>query len=228
MNTNKYNKIYSIEFLRIILIFSVVLLHLNLINPRFSYFHTKSFDLAFSVDFLFIIGGFFLHKQISSKISLGTLQHIGKRWLRLAPGVLFCYVILVLAGFQYWGFFPHALSLTMCWGCGPQNVAGGPDWYVGVYFLTSCFFVSIFKKSRDIVWILLILTTIIGWCLQINVSRGHGLDTRDMYYSVLSRHIVRGVTCMGLGMVASYLSISWRGIVIQGGGVLYRDSRQPY
>lgn len=223
LNTIKFQRIYFVEFLRVLFISSVILLHLLNISPQFAYFHTKSFHLAFSVDFFFIIGGFFLYREIVSHVSLNTTQLIGKRWIRLAPNVICCYIILLLAGIQYWGYFPYALSLTMSCGFGPLSVAGGPDWYVGVYFLVSCFFLALFKKARDLAWIYVILVIAIGWCIQVNLPLGHGLDTRDMYYSILYRHVVRGLTCMGIGMVASYLSMLWHGMIIRGGGILFRS-----
>ena len=215
---NKFQRIYFVEFLRVLLILSVVLLHLLDINPKFAYFHTKSFYLAFSVDFFFIIGGFFLYREIISHASLNAIQLIGKRWIRLAPNVIFCYIILLLSGIQYWGNFPYALSLTMSSGFSPVSVAGGPDWYVGVYFLVSCLFLALFKKARDLAWIYVFLVITLGWCLQINLPLGRGLDTRGMYYSILNRHIVRGLTCTGIGMLASYLSMLWHDAIIRGGG----------
>ncbi len=138
-----------------------------------------------------------------------VFAQVGKLWMRLMPGVIFCYVLLVAVGVRHWYNFPFCL-LSAGEGTGiNRTLIGWGDWYVEVYFILSVFFISLFHISRKSAWLWICTLTILCWCVQMNNKPGKCLALGGMYYGALAYGIVRGFTCMTLGMVASCLSNVW-------------------
>ena len=150
--TTKGKRIYFVEFLRIFLILSIVLVHIggridrDLRASICMLFHTKTWALQFAVECFFIIGGFFLYKTIKNTSLPKLSTRIANLWLRLMPGIIFCYAILVCLGAREWWNFPFCLFPAEGYGL-PGILVGYGDWYVGVYFVVSCFFIALFSEN---------------------------------------------------------------------------------
>ena len=203
---NKTRRIYFIEFLRLFLILAIFLMHLGqVIDPELGdkmrlLCQTKAYKVGFGVEIFFLIGGFFLYQNLArtSKFRLSTA--VGKLWLRLMPGLIFCYLILVLLGARKWCLFPFVFIPSSGWGiCG--ELVGFGDWYVGVYFFTSCLFISLFSTSHKSAWIWVSVLLFTCLCMQKNVK-----PVKGMYYGFLTHQMVRGLSCMALGIIASHLA----------------------
>ncbi len=228
MNDTKVSKskrLYFIEFLRIFLILSVFLVHIGdyvdtgLKNDICSFFHTKSWRLWWAVEVFFIIGGFFLYGKIAKSKAINIGSSIGKLWLRLMPGIIFCYLLLVLLGDRDWWMFPFCFFPAALYGFSGEVVPFG-DWFIGVYFIVSCLFLSLFYVSRRSAWFWILTLMFLCWCLQINGKPTKGMGHGGMYFFFLAHGTVRGLSCMALGMLASYLSRRWS---LRGGGIrMYR------
>ena len=212
--TNKKGRIYSVEFLRVFFILSIFVYHVgkyvdeSLKEDILVFFHSKSWALHYGVECFFIIGGFFLYRSIAKTDSICFVSSIGRLWMRLMPGLIFWYVILVICGIGNWWDFPFAFFPT--WGYGmARPLLTYADWYVGVYFIVSCFFISLFALSRKGAWIFLCTLAIICWCLQTNMKPLRGRGAYDVYYGCICLGLVRGLSCMALGVTAAYLSKLW-------------------
>lgn len=210
----KGKRIYFVEFLRVFLIVSVALFHVGgeidqgLKASIFTLCHTKIWAPYFAVECFFIIGGFFLIGAIKkSKFSQASV-HMGKLWLRLMPGIIFFYVILVCVGAREWWNFPYCFFPSAGYGL-PGMLVGYGDWYVGVYFVVSCFFIALFLENRKSAWRWVCVIMILCWCLQMNAKPQNGFGSGGMFFGLLSGGTVRGFSCTALGMIAGYLSEQW-------------------
>lgn len=207
-------KIYFVEFLRIFLILSVFLTHLGdlidagLKDSILSFFHTKSWRLGYATDWFFVIGGFFLYRRIAKAEGASVVAFIGKLWIRLMPGIIFCHVILVLLGVMKWWDFPFLLFPAAGTGFSREMV-GYSDWFIGVYFTVSCLYFSLFAVSRRSAWLWLCGVMVLCWCILMNDKPAKGIGMGGMHYGALADGTVRGLSCMALGMVAAHLSNLW-------------------
>ena len=171
-------------------------------------FHTKTWALQFAVECFFIIGGFFLYKTIKNTSLPKLSTRIANLWLRLMPGIIFCYAILVCLGAREWWNFPFCLFPAEGYGL-PGILVGYGDWYVGVYFVVSCFFIALFSENCKSAWRWVCVIMILCWCLQMNAKPQRGFGTGGMFFGLLAGGIVRGFSCMALGLVAAFLSEQW-------------------
>lgn len=212
--TTKGKRIYFVEFLRIFLILSVFLVHVgDWIDPELKrsvlrLCNTQVWRLQMAVMYFFIIGGFFLYRK-AMKVEASTVcQGICKLWIRLMPGIIFFYALLVSVGCRFWWNFPFTFFPAAGHGVATALV-GWSDWFVGVYFIVSCFILGLFAMNRQSAWIWLIAGILISWWIERNAHAGRGNGTYGLYYEFLSGGTIRGISCMGLGMVAAYLSERW-------------------
>lgn len=216
-DTSKHNserpRIYFVEFLRIFLILSVFLVHVGdwidtgIKGQVLTFFHTKAWSLPFAVDCFFIIGGFFLCRRITKTMeTTSVVTSIGRLWMRLMPGIIFCYVLLALAGAMEWWKFPFCFFPSA--GCGfSPAIVGYSDWFMGVYFLVSCLYLSLFSISRRGAWLWICVIMILCWFVQVSGKPGKGASFGGMYLMALGS--LRGLSGMALGMVSSYLCNLW-------------------
>lgn len=222
-------RLYLVEFLRVFLILSVFLVHVGdwidtpLKRNILEFFHTKDWKPWFAVEPFFIVGGFFLYKRIvrllygdegkseyPPPVRPDIFSFFVRLWVRLMPGIIFCYTLLVTFGARNWWDFPFLLFPASGYGITAELV-GYADWFIGVYFLTNCLFMTLFFSFRKTAWFWVCTLTILCWCLTLNMQADKLVmgGTGGMYYGFLSRNMARGISCMGLGMVAAYLSGRW-------------------
>lgn len=199
-------RLYMVEFLRLFFLFFIILGHCydgaaNLIPKEKIYhlFHTTSMITAMGVEFFFIIGGFFLYKNLGNTAS----SLIKKTYVRLLPALLFVFlstVILTDVAFKYW---PNIIFLSTGLSLSPSRVTGWGDWYVGVYFWTTCLYIALFQtpKSRAFT-----ITGILVYLSLMLLTHAHVSSWLDPYYTVIGKNLTRGLSCMGLGIIISYLS----------------------
>lgn len=232
-NSRGSDRIYFVEFFRVFLILSVFLCHIGdwidveLKEDIMSFFGTKKWFLGFAVHPFFIIGGFFLYSRLPKMAVNGTSEcahaeilppspvqssvfsSIGKLWMRLMPGVIFCYTVLLISGARNWRQLPFCFFPSEYYGLS-RELVGYSDWFVGVYFVTSCLFTALFAAYRDrSAWIVICVLTLICWCVQTTIQSNSMLLCNGLYYGFLTPELARGICCMGLGMMAGYLSEHW-------------------
>ncbi|MCI7535925.1 acyltransferase family protein [Candidatus Avelusimicrobium faecicola] len=201
----KQPRLYTIEFLKVFFMFFIILGHCmgqypDLKNSVLAFFHTKSMQTWFGVEFFFIIGGFFLYRKVlSTKNIFGLIKKI---YVRLLPALLFVFLLCVASGTNRIYQFPAILSLTTGLSI-PGEVTGWGDWYVGVYFWCSLLFIGLFSNNikRGFFW-----TAVLSYfalCLEFNAPNPGFVKT---YYTVIGSEILRAVYSMGIGAVAAYLA----------------------
>ncbi len=212
----KGGRVYFVECLRIFLILSVFLVHVGdwidaeMKKSILGFFGTSKWWLAFAVYPFFIIGGFFLYGRLSKEEAIDVFSHIGKLWVRLTPGVIFCYALLVTLGARNWWAFPFCLFPSCGYGLYPGHIlVGYSEWFIGVYFVTCRLFIALFATMRRGAWILICVLMLICWCTQISIKSGSVLKCGGMYYGFLTPELTRAISCVGLGMIAGYLSAHW-------------------
>lgn len=211
----KGKRVYFVEFLRVFLILSVFLVHVGdeidteMKKNILEFFGTGRWELAFAVQPFFIIGGFFLYGRLAKQGSISVFSHIGKLWVRLMPGIIFCFTLLVIFGARKWWQFPFCFFPSADYGL-PGGLIGHSDWFVGVYFATSCLFIALVATLRRGAWIPICILMLICWCTWMTVKPNSVLMPGKMYFGFLTRRFAIGISCMGLGMVAGYLSAHWK------------------
>lgn len=93
---------------------------------------------------------------------------------------------------------------------GDWVLIGWGDWFVGAYFAVSCLFIGLFTMYRRKAWLWLCLLIFLALCIQVNVKPLKGLALGGMFFGWIPVSLVRGFTCMGLGMIAAGLSTQWQ------------------
>ena len=212
-------RIASVEFLRIVFCFLIIWGHLQdavalmgSFNQNFFHSSKELFkNTHWSVEFFFIIAGFFLFRQLQHK-SIDTIAYVKKLYLRLAPTFFFVLLLLFGMGILENGaewidaivLFP-GLSL-------PKEVAWWGDWFIGVYFWCMLFYFLLLKHKKDS-WMLYALPLVyVMLSAKIN---GIVLDSTDKsvltslngtYWNVLGVSVARGLGSIGLGILTGWLA----------------------
>lgn len=213
-------KIYSIEFLRVFLILSVFLVHIGdridtgMKQDILKFFGTNSWHLAFATHPFFIIGVFFLYGRLAKGEGTDVFANIGKLWMRLMPGIIFCYAVLLILWARLWWMLPFCFFPSSGYGLSGSGLSyelvGYSDWFVGVYFVTNCLFVALFAMFRRRALFPVCILMFFCWSAQTRIRSDSMLMSDGMYFGFLSPPFALGICCMGLGMVAGYLSARWK------------------
>jgi peptidoglycan/LPS O-acetylase OafA/YrhL len=200
-----HNRLYTVEFIRILLAFSIILWHCvckysTVKENALSFFHTKYMNSWFGVEFFFIIGGFFLWRQIQKATSATAL--IKKIYLRLLPALTFVFLVDVLLKTSHIDRFPGVLILTTGLSI-PGEAAGWGDWYVGAYFWASCLFIGLFMLCRKQAFIWMFVLMYFTLCLKFHAPNDGWMKT---YYTIIGNQFIRAIYSMGIGIFAAYLT----------------------
>ncbi len=196
---------YSIEFLRIFAIFSVILLHVgshidtDLKKLILEALHSNTWHLHYAVELFFLIGGFFLYHGLSKHPALTIFARIKKLWLRLIPGMLFAFVVLAGIGRKDWWDFTFVLPLLSGTALPPHTLQWG-DWFIGTYFWSSCLYLGILSLKGPSKWVW------VGILVYVSL-RLYGKDMKipTPFNVVFWIDMLRSVSCMGLGITAAFL-----------------------
>ena len=211
--TSPTSRFYAIEFLRIIFISGIVFFHIivqctALRDSYLNFFHTSSHQLFFGVECFFIIGGFFLVRNLLRTPEKQTaFRRIQKLWWRLAPGLIFVFLILSFTNKGVsWRHFPVCLYLIPGTGLAP-GITGWGDYFIGTYFLISCLLIGLFTYQKNSAWLILSVTCYMLISLQTHIKPTlPKLEVGGIYFNIIANGIVRGFTCMGLGALSAFLS----------------------
>ena len=199
-----------VEFLRILFISGIVFAHIgkqintNLLKDFHQFFGATS-NLGFGVEGFFIISGFFLYKSIIKRTG-SAFEHIQKLWIRLLPALLFGFAIVLCLGSCSWWKVIDLLFFIPGTGLA-REVIWNSEWFVCVYFLVSCLWIGLFNYSEKFAWVLVGVLAYFALSLQIHAHPVHYSNSIDqVYYTLITTGICKGLACMSLGMIASYIS----------------------
>lgn len=198
-------KIKNIEFLRVFLIVTIVLFHMELsLNKLHTVFfhnmHTSMDYARNAVEAFFIIAGFFL---ILTFKNLPVWEFIKKKYFRLMPAAMFSVIVCAIGWILnvfHFKFIPNFLSGTLlcCFGrfwCKGLNVA---LWYSSALFFGFIVFYLIIKFTKEKCQIpIFILIAFISYLLLSVLYHG---DYRGYY--IIFWGIVSGSTLRAFGGIA--------------------------
>lgn len=208
----KPQRLYMVEFLRVWFILCVFILHVlsrysQESNNALTYlFGTAKHNMGMSVECFFVIGGFFLYKRLTSDIS--PFELIKKTWLRLAPGLIFAFLVCVTFSKVRFAHLPAILFLAQGTGVSHPDVhiLNCGDWFVGCYFWTTCLIIGIFQLPKrwafPVLGILMYAFLIMffdnpKWIANLTIQPRVGIVTTGM---------IRGIYSMGAGVFVAFLA----------------------
>lgn len=207
----KSKRIYSVEFLRIWFILCVIVYHIYKVSPQIEgdllqLFHSSGMRLGTATDLFFVIAGFFLYRRIAQGTS-GAGEMIKKIYLRLLPVTLFALIICLALGRIKMSNIPFSIAQINGTGTWVGLVLGRGDWFIGVYFWTSCLFIGLFQTKFR--WLGLGIITYLSLLMLFRNSvippKQFAL-TNALYYGVISYGLICGISCMGIGMFSAYVA----------------------
>ena len=204
-------RLYAVEFLRIFLIFCVLFLHATdgteVLRKYLSLFHTSSHHLWRSVECFFIIGGFFLFRNLYHSGETTVFQRIQKLWWRLVPGLVFSFVILcVIDRGVSWRHFTICLFNIPDFGLAPGTIGWG-EYFIGSYFFVSCLLIGLFTHYRRAAWLFIGIVCYLLISLQVHVKTTPSVNAfGGVYLSSIGDGLVRGFIGMSLGALGAFLS----------------------
>lgn len=207
-------RIKNIEFLRILMIFGIIMHHafinaswsLDGLFPNIELFQMlkKAFWFANNgVEGFFIISGF-LFTLTFKKVNT-FVQFVSKKYLRLAPVILFatgiCFIASLFSLIEF-DFFNNLLTVLLVnnfiirWGCG----AVGSVWYVSVLMTCYVLFFPIKKYVVDAkkYCLTLFLLTVFGY-LMLEILRHGNYSGAYQNIGILNVGFLRGLGGFGLG-----------------------------
>ena len=203
-------RLYFIEFARIIMIVMIFIHHVvnrytTVANEKINeLFGITNIRWYYGVEVFFVIGAFFLYRQITS--GKEPYEIIKKYYFRLVPGLLFCFSLCVV--FCDINFMHLPAQLLVLGGTSihlPE--LGSGDWFIGAYFWLTCLLVGVFTMSRRSALIVLGLLLYFSICLyKYAPTTNSGPYFLRTYYSLVGTSMIRGLVCMGFGMFAGWLS----------------------
>lgn len=202
---NPPHYLYSVEFLRIALLSLIIIGHIGEIFPYINRTLLKSLGTSvfkgwFGVEYFFVIGGFFLYNKIQKADNAFTL--IKKIYARLLPALLFIFLLCVVFTGSKIHQLPSILALTTGLSI-PSVTIGWGDWYVGVYFWSSCLLIGLFMTCKKQAFLLLYIIMYILICFSFNAPY---LGWMKTYYTFIGNQFVRGISSMGIGMTAAFIA----------------------
>lgn len=209
----KMQKIKNIEFLRCILMFGIVLLHIfsthkwsfGKLYPDISMYHLLKDCFChgnIGVEGFFIISGFFL--VLTFKNTTNIIDFIKKKYIRLSPVILFS-TILCLIGLclhtMHFKLIPNVLTIFLlnnfgwCWCAGSNPVL----WYTSALFFGLLVYFCILKyfpvKYKSLLFSLLI---IISYSLALYFQGGRFFKPCTNYY-IFNAGVLRALGGIGVG-----------------------------
>ena len=209
-------RFFNIEFLRIVMIFGIVMHHAfanrtwSLCNmfPDVSLyaFLKKAFWFANNgVEGFFIIAGLFFVLTFNSNLSF--LGFFAKKYIRLAPVILFATFLCYLSSF--WGLINFNLlnnvltvlllnNFIIRW----SNGSVGSVWYVSALIAGFAFYYCVKKyvKNPRYYYVILFLLTFFGY-LMLEVLKHGNYGGPGRNFGVLNIGMLRCIGGLGLGII---------------------------
>ncbi len=199
-------KIKNIEFLRIILMSSIVLYHLfqeRHLGNLFPAMQYTSFFGDKAVEMFFIISGFLL--AYTFKQATSVFKFITKKVIRFIPLMLcvhFAYWVLsCFTNYKYLKY-DNILDLFFLSSTGmalrPSNLSG--IWFISVLVFVSLFYFCLMKYfNKNHANLIIGLITYFSFVVLINTSHGSLAGHVRMYNDFITFGMLKGLACIGLG-----------------------------
>ena len=210
------NKFKNIEFLRILMILAIVMLHAYSNKPWSLYVLYPEVDLFTNlkqcfcaanngVEGFFIVSGFFF--CLTFKPCLSFFEFIKYKYLRLAPVIIFTSLIGMIAGLFHYikiKWFPTILSMFLLNNF-VYNTKGDflhVTWFVSA--LLSAFIIYFCLKkyiSGKKYWIILSVLTCLGYTILTIFRNGYFTNPTVNLFGFLSVGFLRAISGIGVGVL---------------------------
>ncbi len=199
---SKSERFYNVDFLRFIFAIGIILFHCKFYKG----FLPQLQNAAIIVEFFFIMGGFFLFKNI--KKDDDTVKFAIKKLIRLAPALLFLILLTAITSLFVSGIHFHLndelLRILFLQHLGFSPRTGdfwlGIGWFAIVFFWVSLFYFYINKLFGKqylnlIVWMLIIFSFGLGFNSNNFNIIGHTVNILNCF----NTGVLRALGCMGIG-----------------------------
>ena len=187
----KLPPLLNIEFLRILFTLGVLNVHF-----RFGVFGLHSTG-GQGVEFFFVLSGYLLALTFHPEKSIFNFAK--SRYLRFVPLIVFGGILAGAGEEAFLGLF-----MIQNTGMVSHDLANGPAWYISILFWCSIFYLFIMKSLNRSTSLLIIGSiTFISLILVANLD---GEARMAIMKSIpLTRGLLRGLSCMGLGIMLSQI-----------------------
>lgn len=214
-------RIKNIEILRFIFCIVLVLHHLFnnasyllKIYPENAIYDFLGKNVGFAgqsvVDLFFIISGFFLYVNIDKTLSV--VQFLWKKFIRLAPAIIFLYLCYNLASIlgvcKIYHNYYNILSLLFLNNIGITLLKGNLriTWFVSVLVSVSTFYFYILKHfEKRYTDLFIILITVFCYSFLIHFWNGYIAGNIFSVYYIFNTGVMRGLAGIGFGIVIANL-----------------------
>lgn len=207
-------RLCSIELLRIIMTFFIMLGHFMLNMPKLNAeINAKFFHQTFwGVEAFFIIAGYFLYNRILQNKTTPGQMFKGLYW-RLLPALLITFLILCpfsLAKLDNIFTILFLLPGMSVYG----QVYGWGDWFIGVYFWVMMFYFVLLTTTENRRMLIVCALVYISLCLKVNLApmANNLMSTYTpldgTYHGIVGVSFVRGVYGIGLGILTR-AAVEW-------------------
>lgn len=196
--TARIPSLVNIEFLRILFTIGVLICH-------FRHLPYKLYSGGGQgVEFFFLLSGYLLALTYKPE---RTLLDIAKRnWIRFVPLVVVGGLLHTYGSVFYANPFKSLYGIFMLQGTGLayMNVPNLPAWYIAVLFWCSLFYLGLIKYLGSERQCFVIGVISIIACAMVAQTPG---DRCEMVAGYVPRGMMRGLACMGLGVVLAKFCI---------------------
>ena len=206
MIQNKHSKIFSIEFLRVFFVFIIIFGHCMQCYPEikslvYNFFKSDLVPTWFCVEYYAIIGGFLIYYNWKKEVNLfDRIKHV---YIRLVPAVLLLYVLGLIFGLVTESNLPFVLTMTQGLSIPIADAIGWGDWFAGAYFWSSCLLISLLFYFKDKAFLYILPLIYVCLVMQHHTQAPIWMTS---FHSIIGSEFLRIVYCMGIGMVAAFVS----------------------
>lgn len=184
-------KLMNLDFLRILFTFGVLDHHFaELVLQR----HGTGMQ---GVEFFFILSGYFL--LLTYRPNRSIAGYAASRYIRFVP-------LVILGSMLSGGGWKSFLGVFMLQNTGVAyiDVPNAPAWYIAVLFWVSLFYMGIIKTVSYRKMLVFVGTLTFLTLIFVANIKGH-----DRWFTMeaipLHRGLLRGVSCMGLGILLAHI-----------------------
>lgn len=212
-------KIRNIEFLRLVAILAIILLHffhsrqggiLSIELPPIPIYNRMSkwtLNGQKAVDFFFILSGLFFYLGFASNPGQKLLDFIKKKFIRMWPVLAFTFIlagVFALFGLVKFTYWDNIYAMLFLNGTALSKLSGnlGVSWYCSVMMFHFILFFYLLKNfNPKIVWLIIACGVYFSYAFLLCENNFHINNAFRDHGRVLSPMMLRGWGGIGLGML---------------------------
>lgn len=220
------SKIKNIEFLRIVFMFAVVLMHYTakwakLIDVDSIGHIAKHFSNGGkAVDGFFIISGFLLYFTLKNSTTI--IDFIKKKILRLSPVIIFSVIVGFIAslfGLMKFSFHSALMTMTFTNVLADMSIGNWDElavtWYVSVLFWVSLLYFYLMKNfDKKYTNLAIGILSVVSYYVALKAHQGSLGNPHATFLGIINLGFLRGFGGIGLGyFIAQWYKDNYNAIV---------------